>query len=95
MPGNWQYNVDLSSPEDASANNGIEKEISVDAVAASIPTLGMGTMLVKMDIKQGASPPTRSLLAWHEVGGKTYIDRSLIGPQPQSSSVTVLADVLV
>ena len=49
-PGKWRLIVDLSSPEGASVNDGVDKEISslsytsVDAIASKVVTLGTGTM---------------------------------------------------
>ena len=57
-PGKWRLIVDLSSPEGASTNDGIDREASsltytsVDAIAARVVSMGRGTKLAKMDIKQ-------------------------------------------
>ena len=57
-PGKWRLIVDLSSPEDASVNDGIKKDIcslsyiSVDMIAEMALALGKGALLAKMDIKQ-------------------------------------------
>ena len=57
-PGKWRLIVDLSSPEGASVNDGIDKDMSrlsytsIDAIAEKVLSLGRGAMLAKMDIKQ-------------------------------------------
>jgi len=57
-PNKWRLIVDLSSPNGASINDGIDKEIcslsytSVDAVVEKILELGRGALLPKLDIKQ-------------------------------------------
>ena len=54
-PGKWRLIVDLSSPTDASVNDGIQKDLcslsSVDAVADKVLSLGKGTLIAKIDIK--------------------------------------------
>ena len=57
-PNKWRLIVDLSSPNGASVNDGIDKETcslsytSVDAVVEKILELGRGSLLAKLDIKQ-------------------------------------------
>ena len=57
-PGKWQLIVDLSSPDGASVNDGIEKDlcslsyITVDTAADRALALGRGALLAKLDIKQ-------------------------------------------
>lgn len=54
----WRLIVDLSSPDGASINEGIDKKMSslsytlVDAIASKVAALGWGAMLAKMDIKE-------------------------------------------
>ena len=104
-PGKWRLIVDLSSPEDASVNDGIEKEIcslsytSVDAVADKVMALGRGAMLAKMDIKQAyrmvpIHPQDRRLLGmrWE---GKVYVDKTLpFGLRSAPIIFSALADAL-
>ena len=104
-PGRWRLIVDLSSPEDASVNDGIEKEIcslsytSVDAVADKVLALGRGAMLAKMDIKQAyrmvpIHPQDRHLLGmrWE---GKVYVDKTLpFGLRSAPIIFSALADAL-
>ena len=104
-PGKWRLIVDLSSPEDASVNDGIEKEIcslsytSLYAVADKAMALGRGAMLAKMDIKQAyrmmpIHPQDRHLLGmrWE---GKVYVDKTLsFGLRSAPIIFSALADTL-
>ena len=87
QPGKWRLITDLSSPDGASVNNGIDPAFcslvyaSIDDAAAHILTLGRGTLLAKLDIKSAyrtvpVHPDDRPLLAvkWQ---GKVYIDMAL------------------
>ena len=55
--GKWRLILDLSSPEGASVNDGIQKElcslqyVKVDEVVDTILKLGPGTQLAKIDIQ--------------------------------------------
>lgn len=55
--GGWRLIVDLSSPTDRSVNDGISSEYcslkyaSVDNVVHSVLSLGRGTMMAKIDLK--------------------------------------------
>ena len=52
--GKWRLILDLSSPEGASVNDGIEKTHSyatVDEAAGQEARLGRGTLIAKVDIK--------------------------------------------
>ena len=86
-PGKWRLIVDLSSPEGASVNDGVDKETSslsytsVDAIASRVLALGQGAMLAKMDIKQAyriipVHPEDRCLLGmrWDN---QVFIDKAL------------------
>ena len=85
-PNKRQLIVDLSSPGDASVNNGIGKMCSlsytsVDVVVERIPDLGKNALLAKLDIKQAyqmvpVHPQHWSLLGmeWDEY---VYIDKTL------------------
>ena len=86
-PGKWRLIVDLSAPEGASINDGVDKEAcslsytSVDRIARRVARLGRGTELAKMDVKQAyrmipVHPSDRRLLGmqWREV---IYVDKAL------------------
>jgi hypothetical protein len=57
-PGKWRLIVDLSAPDGASVNDGIEKDlcslsyITVDTAADRAMALGRGALLAKLDINQ-------------------------------------------
>ena len=57
-PGKWHLIVDLSSPNNASVNDGIDRDmcsvsyITVDQIVDEILRLGQGTLMAKADIKQ-------------------------------------------
>jgi len=57
-PGSWRLIVDLSSPEGASVNDGIDSSvcslsyITVDDAARAIERAGMGARLINVDIKK-------------------------------------------
>ena len=57
-PGKWRLIVDLSSPSNASVNDGIDRDmcsvsyITVDQIVDEILRLGQGTLMAKADIKQ-------------------------------------------
>ena len=85
--GKWRLILDLSSPEGASVNDGIQKElcslqyVKVDEVVDTILKLGPGTELAKIDIQNAyrivpVHPDDRSLLGmkWQ---GKLYVDTTL------------------
>lgn len=86
-PGKWRLIMDLSSPAEASVNNGTQKELcslsytSVDAVAEKILALGRVTLIAKMDIKKAyrmvpVHPADRWLrgMRWD---GKVFVDKTL------------------
>jgi len=56
QPGKWHLNLDLSSPEGQSVNDGIPKPsftvqyVSVNAFIDGIMTLGGGTLMAKFDV---------------------------------------------
>lgn len=83
----WRMIVDLSFPRDHSVNDGISRKLSsisyatVDDAVDRILQLGVGAMLVKIDLKDAyrivpVHPQDHHLLAvsWE---GKTYVDRAL------------------
>ena len=86
-PGKWRLIVDLSSPEGASVNDGISREmcslsyVSIDSIVDCILKLGKGALMAKIDIKQAyrnipVHPMDRYLLGvqWK---GELYIDKVL------------------
>ena len=104
-PGKWCLIVDLSSPSNASVNDGIDRDmcsvsyITVDQVVDEILRLGQGTLMAKADIKQAyrmvpVHPDDRHLLAvqWE---GQTYIDKVLpSGLRSAPLIFTAIADAL-
>ena len=85
--GKWQLIVDLSHPQGSSVNDAIPKElcsltyITVDTAIKHILTLGPGTLLAKLDIKNAfrllpVHPADRHLLAMHW-NNNMYIDTCL------------------
>ena len=104
-PNKWRLIVDQSSPNGASVNDGINKEMcslsytSVDAVVEKILDLGKGTLLVKLDVKQAyrmipVHPQDRLLLGM-EWEGFIYIDKALpFGLRSAPLIFTAVADAL-
>ena len=104
-PGKWRLIVDLSAPEGASTNDGVDKEAcslsytSVDHIAARVAELGRGTLLAKMDVKQAyrmvpVHPSDRHLLGmlWRE---SVYVDKALpFGLRSAPILFTAVADAL-
>ena len=87
QPGKWRLILDLSSPDDRSINNGIDKNLcslqyeSVDDAARILMGLGKGAKLAKMDIAHAyrnvpIHPNDRALLGmrWNKI---IYIDTAL------------------
>ena len=86
-PGHWRLIVDLSSPENASVNDGIDKDmcstsyITTDSVVDRILQMGRGALLAKVDIQQAyrivpVHPDDRRLLGvqWE---GEVLVDKVL------------------
>lgn len=86
-PGHWRLIVDLSSPENASVNSGIDKDmcsvsyVTLDKIVDQIIDLGLGTLMAKVDIKQAyriipVHPDDRYLLGvqWQ---GEVLLDKVL------------------
>ncbi len=86
-PGKWRLIVDLSSPANASVNDGINREscsityITIDHIVDIMLQLGKGTLMAKADIKQAyrivpVHPDDRHLLCvqW---GGQIIADKVL------------------
>ena len=104
-PNKWRLIVDLSSPNGASVNDGINKEMcslsytSVDAVVEKILDLGKGTLLAKLDVKQAYRMiPVHlqdRLLLGMEWEGFIYIDKALpFGLRSAPLIFTAVADAL-
>ena len=104
-PGRWRLIVDLSSPEGASVNAGIEPELcslhylQLDEVTRQIAKLGKGTQVAKMDIESAyrmvpVHPEDRPLLAvqW---AGQTFFDTRLpFGLRSAPMIFSAVADAL-
>ena len=86
-PGKWRLIVDLSSPMDASVNDGISPDLaslsyaSIDHLAALIVMEGKGSFLVKADIKEAyrmvpVHPEDQHLLGV-EWEGVIFMDKTL------------------
>ena len=83
----WRMIVDLSHPAGGSVNDGISPHLcslqyaSVDDAVKIIQKLGVGTQLVKLDIKDAYRIVPIHPADYHLLGinwdGKTYIDRAL------------------
>lgn len=101
----WRMIVDLSCPQGHSINDGISSELSsiqyasLDEAVGIIISLGMGTRLVKIDLKDAyrmvpVHPDDQHLLgiSW---GGATYVDRCLpFGLRSAPKIFSAVADVL-
>ena len=105
-PRKWGLIVDLSSPTDASVNDGIQKELcslsytSVDAVAKKILALGRGSLIAKMDIKQAYRMvpvyPEDHWLLGMRWDGKVFVDKTLpFGLRSAPLIFSAVADALV
>ncbi len=104
-PGRWRLIVNLSAPEGASVNDGIDKELasvaytSVDEVVRRVVKLGRGAELAKADIKAAyrnvpVHPKDRWLLGmrWE---GETYVDGTLpFGLRSAPLIFTALGDAI-
>ena len=103
--GKWRLIVDLSHPQGSSINDAIPKElcsltyITVDTAIKYILTLGPGTLLAKLDIKNAfcflpIHPADRHLLALHW-NNNLYIDTCLpFGLRSAPKLFNILADLL-
>ena len=104
-PGKWRLIVDLSSPTNASVNDGIDKDmcsisyISIDQVSDCILNLGRGTLMAKVDIKSAyrivpVHPEDRYLLGvqWND---QVVVDKVLpFGLRSAPLIFTAIADAL-
>ncbi len=105
QPGKWRLVLDLSSPDGASVNDGIDSELcsiafaSVDTAIEKIVGLGRGSLLAKVDIEHAyrnvpIHPADRQLLGmrWKQ---KLYIDTVLpFGLRSAPKIFSALADAL-
>ena len=98
----WRLIVDLSSPDGASVNDGIDPDLcslmyaSVDNAVTVIQQLGQGTRLVKMDLKDAyrVHPDDHLLLGicWDS---QVFVDRSLpFGLRSAPKIFTAFADMV-
>ena len=104
-PGRWRLITDLSFPEGASVNDGIDPHLcslqytSVDRVARAAQSLGKGALLAKIDIKSAyrlipIHPDDRCLLGF-EWQGAHFIDGVLpFGLRSAPIIFTAVADAL-
>ena len=106
QPGEWRLITDLSSPEGASVNDGIDPRLcsvdyaSVDDAVGVIVRLGRGTQLAKFDLESAyrlipVRPEDRLLLGmrWE---GATYVDGALpFGLRSAPKLFTAVADTLL
>ena len=105
VPGRWHLITDLSYPEGASVNDGIDPQlcslqyITVDEVAQSAMQLGRGTLFAKLDVKAAyrlvpVHPRDRRLLGF-EWQGMHYVDGMLpFGLRSAPKLFTAVADAL-
>ena len=87
QPGKWRLIVDLSSPQSASVNGGIDRDACslsytrVDDDAQRILDLGKGSLLAKLDIQSAYRHipvhPSDSQLLGIRWQGEEYLDRAL------------------
>lgn len=104
-PGKWRLIVDLSSPSNASVNDGISPELSslryttVDHLSTLILQEGRGAFLVKADIQEAyrmipIHPQDQPLLGV-EWGNRVYVDLALpFGLRSAPKIFTAVADAL-
>ena len=105
QPGKFRLIVDLSYPTGSSVNDGILPGLcslqyaSVDTAVSMIKQLGIGTQLVKLDIKDAyriipVHPADHHLLgiSWR---GRVYVDRALpFGLRSAPNFFSAVADVI-
>ena len=104
-PGKWRLIVDLSSPANASVNDGINRDmcsisyVTIDEIVDRIIQMGQGSLLAKVDIKQAyriipVHPEDRHLLGvqWQ---GSVVVDKVLpFGLRSAPIIFTAVADAL-
>lgn len=105
QPGRWRLIVDLSSPSNGSVNDGINSEwcsmqyATIDQAVSIIQTLGKGTQLSKLDLKNAyrmvpVHPDDQPLLGirWE---GAVYLDAALpFGLRSAPKIFSAVADAL-
>ena len=105
QPGKWRLIVDLSHPEGASVNDGIDpalcslRYVRVDQIARHILELGVGSEMAKIDIRSAyriipVHPEDRHLLGmrWD---GMEYVDAALpFGLRSAPKVFNAVADAL-
>ena len=106
QPNKWRLILDLSSPANASVNDGISPDLcsihyaSIDDAAKIMCTIGRGARLAKLDIAHAyrnvpIHPQDRPLLGMEWEGGKLYIDTVLpFGLRSAPKVFSALADSL-
>ena len=95
--------VDLSYPRDHSVNAGISEELAsityahVDDAVECIKTLGVDTMLIKMDLESAYRQiPVHPGLLGVSWEGRTYVDRALpFGLRSTPKILSAVADMMV
>ena len=106
QPGKWRLITDLSSPKDASVNDGVDPQLcslsytSVDDAVKCIVGLGSGALLAKIDIESAyrlvpVHPDDRPLLGmiWK---GQLYVDGALpFGLRSAPKLFSAVADALL
>ena len=104
-PGKWRMITDLSFPEGASVNDGIDPQLcslqytSVERVARAAQSLGKGALLAKLDVKAAyrlipVHPDDRWLLGF-EWQGSHYVDGMLpFGLRSAPIIFTAVADAM-
>ena len=105
-PGKWRLILDLSSPNARSVNDGIDPDLcsvhysGLDEAIAMISSLGRGTQLAKIDLKNAyriipVHPDDRLLLgmSW---GSEVFLDAALpFGLRSAPKIFSAVADVLL
>ena len=104
-PGKWRLITDLSFPEGASVNDGIDpahcslRYTAVERIAMAAKSLGPGALLAKLDVKSAyrlipVHPADRPLLAF-EWKGRAFVDGMLpFGLRSAPKIFTAVADAL-
>ena len=103
--GKWRLILDLSSPEGASVNDGIDKTLcslsyaTVDEAASQVVRLGRGALMAKVDIKTAYRlvpiHPDDRLLLGMQLEGAIYMDTVLpFGLRSAPKIFNAIADTL-
>ena len=105
LTGKWRLIVDMSSPEGASVNDGIQESlgsltyVGIEEAANSICAVGKGALMAKVDVKSAyrnipVHPDDRWLMGmlWE---GALYVDTALpFGLRSTSKIFTAIADAV-